>query len=322
MAAEDLLSRTDAFTSSGDALDEVFRARLIAAVGAARARAAAAGDRALDAPAGVDSASCPTSSAESYPPRRHAAVLSRPRRAGHRRNGPRRRTPTGRDLPTRARTLDHPSLRYLVHLNAPGWNVIGATAPWHPGVAAGHNDRIALDRRADRRRHPGHLCREAEPGQPAQVEDGGRWVDIDARKDFIAVRGRKTPVDFTRETTRHGVIVASDLERHLAFALRWSGSEPGTAAELAAPATRSRRVGDGVSSRARALEDAGAAMTLIDARRHARVAIAGLVPVRRGWSGALPVPGWTGATEWRGWTTRTGAGPRGCRSPRAPARAA
>src|SRR5476651_671157 len=38
-SAVDLLSRTDAFSSSGDAVDEVFRARLVAAVGAPRARA-------------------------------------------------------------------------------------------------------------------------------------------------------------------------------------------------------------------------------------------------------------------------------------------
>jgi penicillin amidase len=30
-----------------------------------------------------------------------------------------------------------------VHLTAPGWNVVGATAPWMPGVAIGHNDQIA-----------------------------------------------------------------------------------------------------------------------------------------------------------------------------------
>src|SRR5262249_15308374 len=36
-----------------------------------------------------------------------------------------------------------PSTRYFVRLHAPGWNVIGATRPWLPGVAVGHNDRIA-----------------------------------------------------------------------------------------------------------------------------------------------------------------------------------
>ena len=41
------------------------------------------------------------------------------------------------------RAVTNPSLRYIVHLNAPGWNVIGAIAPWRPGVAEGHNQRIA-----------------------------------------------------------------------------------------------------------------------------------------------------------------------------------
>src|SRR6476661_8164056 len=41
------------------------------------------------------------------------------------------------------RTLSLPSLRYVVHLVAPGWNVIGAVEPALPGVAIGHNDSIA-----------------------------------------------------------------------------------------------------------------------------------------------------------------------------------
>ena len=50
----------------------------------------------------------------------------------------------------------------------------------------------------------------------------------------IAELTRTTPVDFDRMTTRHGVVVTSDREGHLAFALRWSGAEPGTASELGA----------------------------------------------------------------------------------------
>jgi len=42
------------------------------------------------------------------------------------------------------RAIRLPSLRYSVHLNAPGWNVIGAGEPALPGVAAGHNDRVAF----------------------------------------------------------------------------------------------------------------------------------------------------------------------------------
>src|SRR5207253_8445825 len=41
------------------------------------------------------------------------------------------------------RAITVPSLRYVVHLNAPGWNVIGAGEPALPGIALGHNERIA-----------------------------------------------------------------------------------------------------------------------------------------------------------------------------------
>src|ERR1700675_4604367 len=41
------------------------------------------------------------------------------------------------------RVIAQPSLRYIVHLVAPGWNVIGAAEPGLPGVAAGHNEKIA-----------------------------------------------------------------------------------------------------------------------------------------------------------------------------------
>ena len=41
------------------------------------------------------------------------------------------------------REVSLPSLRYIVHLNAPGWNVIGAVEPPFLGVAIGHNERVA-----------------------------------------------------------------------------------------------------------------------------------------------------------------------------------
>ena len=37
------------------------------------------------------------------------------------------------------RTLAVPSLRYMVHLVAPGWNVIGGGEPEIPGISIGHN---------------------------------------------------------------------------------------------------------------------------------------------------------------------------------------
>src|ERR1035437_2373012 len=41
------------------------------------------------------------------------------------------------------REVVHPALRYVVHLNAPGWNALGGTEPGLPGISIGHNERIA-----------------------------------------------------------------------------------------------------------------------------------------------------------------------------------
>ena len=251
--AIDLLNRTDAFVESGDAIDEMFRARLVAAVGLARARLLLPGERGIEVPAGVDMATVPYLVADAIrrvgtPP--FFLGLAAPVPDGTVRLTADTTYPPGGVVPGGVmsgsvrlqpdhdppRRLDHPSLRYVVHLHAPGWNVIGVTAPWRPGVAEGHNDRIAWTAEPFDADTQDVYVEKLNPANPHQVEDGGRWVDIDTRKDWIAVRGRKTPVDFDRDATRHGVIVASDRERHLAFAVRWAGGEPGAAAELASPA--------------------------------------------------------------------------------------
>jgi acyl-homoserine lactone acylase PvdQ len=305
-SADDLLNRTEAFTASGDALDEIFRARLMATVGLARAKALLPGDRAFDAAPEIDVTAVPDLVAEAIrrvgtPP--FFLGLAAPVTEGTVRV--KAGTAEG------ARRLEHPSLRYFVHLNAPGWNVIGATAPWRPGVAAGHNDRVAWTAEPIEADTQDVYVEKLNPDNPRQVEDGGRWVDIEARKDWVAVRGRKTPVDFERETTRHGVIVASDRERHLAFAIRWSGSEPGTAAELAATTLdRASSAAEFRSALARWSMPARR-MMYADAGGARGSAVAALVPVRRGGSGGVPVAGWTGAAEWSGWTSvlETGATP-------------
>ena len=295
--AEDLLSRTDAFTASGDALDEVLRARLIAAAGLARARQLLPGDRAMEIPMGLDVALVPDLVAEAI-----RRVGTPPFLLGLAASVTEGTIRQNSETAATARTFSHPSSRYFVHLNAPGWNVIGATAPWHPGVAEGHNDRVAWRAEPFDADTQDVYVETLNPANPRQVDEGGRWVDIVEGQEWIPVRGRKTPVDFRRETTRHGVILASDLGRHLAFAVRWSGSEPGAAAELAALGLdRAASAAEFRSALARWKMPARR-MTFTDAEGRGGSQVAALVPIRRGWNGALPVPGWSGAAEWGGWT--------------------
>jgi penicillin G amidase len=56
------------------------------------------------------------------------------------------RTATGRPILATDphRTLSVPSLRYLVHLSSPGFDVIGGGEPVIPGISLGHNGQIAF----------------------------------------------------------------------------------------------------------------------------------------------------------------------------------
>jgi penicillin amidase len=151
---EDLLNRTDAFLQSGDADLEAFRVRLIAAVGTSRANELLQ-RRSKAVPFVVfHQMSISTGSAEvvgeANSARRDLAVLSRTVGA-HCSCGPGRikcvgnsgtQSATGVPLVAKIRIVPSPtpSLRYLIHLNAPGWNVAGAVSPWLPGVAIGPGD--------------------------------------------------------------------------------------------------------------------------------------------------------------------------------------
>ena len=305
--ADDLLNRTEAFIASGDALDEVFRARLAAAVGLSRARQLLPGDRGLDGPAVVEPGVVPDLVAEAIrrvgtPP--FFLGLAAPVTSGTVRlpSPPDGQSSGANSARSITQTFESPSVRYLVHLNAPGWNVIGATAPWRPGVAAGHNDRVAWTAEPFDADTQDVYVEKLNPADDRQVEDEGRWVNIETSKSWIAVRGRKTPVDFDRLITRHGVVVASDREGHLAFALRWLGAEPGAASELAALALDRASSGLAFQEALGRWKMPARRMIYADIGGVRESAVAALVPVRRGWSGGLPVAGWTGATEWSGWT--------------------
>ena len=179
--------------------------------------------------------------------------------------------------------------------------MIGATAPWLPGVAAGHNDRIAWDTAAIGADTQDLFVEKVNPSNPHQVWEDGRWVATRIVTEPIVIRGNPKPFMFDAEFTRHGAIVASDGERHLAFALRWSGTEPGAAGQLAVLALN--RVSSWPELTAAVARWKVPALRVIyagaDGRRGSLVG--GVIPVRRGWNGALPAPGWPGTYEWTGW---------------------
>jgi penicillin amidase len=334
---EDLLNRTDAFVGGANAGDEVFHTRLVASLGARRAEALL--QARLSVPAGIDMnaityivgdalraiGAAPFFSGLAAPVRTVRAIpdvandgVQLKVATTHELAGSNAwavsaaRSVTGAPLLATDphRGLDHPSGRYLVHLSAPGWNVIGAATPWLPGVVIGHNEACAWAMTSRAADVQDLYAERVNPANPHQVEQAGRWVNTTVVPDPISVKRREKAFPFDREFTPHGVIIAADRARHLAFTVRWTGFEPGTAADLGSLAIdRARSAGEFREALARWKLPAA---EFVYATREGLIGTqpAGLVPVRRGGNGELPAAAWTGASEWQGWSSAGGVPPR------------
>ncbi len=335
---EDLLNRTDAFLASANAADDLLRARLAAAIGVSRAmqifppptgesvrldpdvdlsaityvvpdtlRRIGTAPFFLTLAAPASTAPRPSQQAsEARTTTGSGASGTAASTSAFDEGGASAAVTRGSDgspivSMRQVDALIAPGRRYLVHLSAPGFNVAGATSPWLPGVAVGHNDRIAWTFAPVRLDTQDVFVERLNPADPQQVERDGRWVDMAIDHERLDVKGRSVPFEYDRQYTPNGVVIARDRERRLVYTLRWSGVEPGGAGELAAI----------VINRAQSWSEFHAALSRwkmpiaefvyadVDGRVERRRA--GLVPSRPPGIGALVNAGWRSANAWNGW---------------------
>src|SRR5262249_50880392 len=105
---------------------------------------------------------------------------------------------------------------------------------------------------------------------------------------------------FEREYTKHGVVLAVDRERHRAFTVRWTGFEPGAAAELGSVALDRAQTVDEIQTALDRWKLPAVVAVYATADGSVGAVPAAWRPNRNAWNGALPVPGWSGNYEWRG----------------------
>jgi len=135
------------------------------------------------------------------------------------------------------RALLLPSLRYIVHLVGPGWEVIGAGEPALPGVSIGHNQRIAFGLTIFAADQQDIVAEVTHPDDPNQWRGWMRrigWQPMKVIEEEIQVRGEAAPRRVQLKFTDHGPVIYEDVKRHRAYVLRWVGTQPGTAGYLAA----------------------------------------------------------------------------------------
>ena len=199
------------------------------------------------------------------------------------------------------RQVTNPSLRYLAHLEAPGWSVIGGGEPALPGIAIGHNEHIAWGLTIVGTDQTDVFIEQLDPDDPSRVLYGGQFEPLRVEHETIAIKGAASR-DVTFEFSRNGPIVHKDIDRGVAYAIRSFAQEPGTAPYLGS--LRVDQVSDCIEflDAMSAWKHPSENMICGDVEGNISWRAAALTPKRKGptpWYGRLPVPG-TGEYEWDG----------------------
>jgi penicillin G amidase len=196
------------------------------------------------------------------------------------------------------RAYSTPSLRYILHLNAPGLDVIGAGEPALPGVSIGHNEHIAFGLTIFSMDQEDMYVYELNPSDPMEYKYRGRWEKMLAFAETIDIRGGP-PATEQLLYTRHGPILYVDRDKRRAFALRAAWLETGMAPYFGSIEYMYAK--DFAEFR-RSLSHWGAPaenQIYADDRGNIGWVVAGRSPRRPNWDGLLPVPG-DGRYEWAG----------------------
>ncbi|MBO0936202.1 penicillin acylase family protein [Fibrella sp. HMF5335] len=196
------------------------------------------------------------------------------------------------------RAQSTPSLRYWTHLNAPGWNVIGAGEPTLPGISIGHNDYGAWGLTIFDTDNEDLYVYDINPANPNQYRYKGRWETMRTRRETIAVKGQPAQT-VTLRYTRHGPVVFADAKAHKAYAVRAGWLEPGCSPYLASLRMNQARSWTEFRQACMASRVPGENMIWSDPKGTIGWQAVGLAPIRKNWTGLVPVPG-DGRYEWAG----------------------
>ena len=210
------------------------------------------------------------------------------------------RSPTG--VPILAndphRRIEMPALRYFVHLNAPGWNVIGGGEPPFVGVDAGNNERMAWGFTFAGTDMVDVFVEEVNPEDPNLVRWQDGWEPLRVIEEEIEIKG-EAPRTVELKFSRHGPVIFEDLQNGVAYAVRSVVQDPGTAAYKGSFKMAQAESCADFFERAMYWMVPTHSLICGDVEGNIALQVTGLTPDRDGWNGRLPVPG-NGKYEWQG----------------------
>jgi len=197
------------------------------------------------------------------------------------------------------RAQSSPSLRYWVHLVGPGWNVIGGGEPEIPGVSIGHNGYGAWGLTVFLTDGEDLYVYDTNPDNPNEYRYRDHWETMTALQETIPVKGR-APETVELKYTRHGPVVYEDTENNKAYAVRAAWMEIGGAPYLASLRMDQAQSWEEFRDACNYSNIPGENMIWADRDGNIGWQAVGSAPIRRNWSGLVPVPG-DGRYEWDGY---------------------
>jgi len=197
------------------------------------------------------------------------------------------------------RTLSNPSLRYMAHLVAPGWNVIGGGEPEIPGISIGHNGIGAWGLTVFRTDAEDLYIYDLNPKNSNQYNYKGKWIDFKVINETIKVKnGSDESVDLFYSV--HGPVTFIDINRNKAYAVKNGWSEIGGSPYLASLRMDQAKNWDEFREACTYFNIPGENMVWADKYGDIGWQAVGIAPIRTTHSGLVPVSG-DGNFEWNGY---------------------
>lgn len=197
------------------------------------------------------------------------------------------------------RVITVPSLRYLVHLSAPGWNVIGAGEPVLPGVSIGHNDYGAWGLTVFETDVEDLYVYRLNPENPHQYFYKGEWKKFNILTDTIKVKNEADTIVKLYYSV-HGPVTYIDSTHLIAYAIKCGWLEKGCAPYLASLRMNQARSWEEFRDACSYSYIPAENMVWADRNGNIGWQVVGLAPIRNHNSGLVPVPG-DGRYEWDGY---------------------
>ena len=197
------------------------------------------------------------------------------------------------------RSLSNPSLRYMAHLVAPGWNVIGGGEPEIPGISIGHNGIGAWGLTVFRTDAEDLYVYELNPSNLNQYRHNGQWKEFNKINETIKVKN-KADIDVELLYSVHGPVTLVDKNRNKAYAIKNGWSEIGGSPYLASLRMDQAKNWEEFRDACSYFNIPGENMVWADKYGDIGWQAVGIAPIRKNHSGLVPVNG-NGKFDWEGY---------------------